>query len=94
MVGGAEFVEYYNHHRLHSALGYLTPADMLAGRARPSGPPAIGSSRRPVRGAGCSSPARRPATAQVGVDSPDLLHQLLIGPRPGTLLPLPRSRPA
>lgn len=29
----ARFVEYYNHHRLHSALGYITPADMLAGRA-------------------------------------------------------------
>ncbi len=29
----AEFVEYYNHHRLHSALGYVTPADLLAGRA-------------------------------------------------------------
>lgn len=31
MVGA--FVEYYNHHRLHSAIGFLTPADMLAGRA-------------------------------------------------------------
>ena len=29
----ARFVEHYNHHRLHSALGYITPADMLAGRA-------------------------------------------------------------
>lgn len=26
------FVEHYNHHRLHSAIGYITPADMLAGR--------------------------------------------------------------
>ena len=29
----AGFVEHYNHHRLHSALGYITPADVLAGRA-------------------------------------------------------------
>jgi hypothetical protein len=27
-----EFVEDYNHARLHSALGYVTPADKLAGR--------------------------------------------------------------
>lgn len=27
------FVEYYNHQRLHSAIGFITPADMLAGRA-------------------------------------------------------------
>lgn len=26
------FVEHYNHHRLHSAIGYVTPADKLAGR--------------------------------------------------------------
>jgi transposase InsO family protein len=26
------FVEHYNHVRLHSALGYVTPADQLAGR--------------------------------------------------------------
>jgi putative transposase len=28
-----KFVEYYNQVRLHSALGYITPADKLAGRA-------------------------------------------------------------
>jgi putative transposase len=28
----AKFVEHYNHVRLHSALGYITPADKLAGR--------------------------------------------------------------
>jgi putative transposase len=28
----AEFVEHYNHVRLHSAVGYVTPADKLAGR--------------------------------------------------------------
>lgn len=27
------FVEHYNHRRLHSAIGFVTPADMLAGRA-------------------------------------------------------------
>ena len=27
------FVEYYNHQRLHSAIGFITPADLLAGRA-------------------------------------------------------------
>jgi transposase InsO family protein len=27
-----EFVEHYNHVRLHSAIGYVTPADKLAGR--------------------------------------------------------------
>jgi transposase InsO family protein len=29
----AEFVEPYNAVRLHSAVGYVTPADKLAGRA-------------------------------------------------------------
>jgi transposase InsO family protein len=29
----AAFVEYYNHQRLHSAIGFIAPADMLAGRA-------------------------------------------------------------
>jgi len=27
-----EFVEHYNNKRLHSAIGYITPTDMLAGR--------------------------------------------------------------
>ena len=31
MVGG--FVQHYNHERLHSAIGFITPADYLAGRA-------------------------------------------------------------
>jgi transposase InsO family protein len=26
------FVNHYNHERLHSAIGYITPADKLAGR--------------------------------------------------------------
>jgi len=29
----ARFVAHYNHHRLHSAIGFIAPADMLAGRA-------------------------------------------------------------
>ena len=29
----AEFVTYDHHHRLHSAIGFVTPADRLAGRA-------------------------------------------------------------
>jgi hypothetical protein len=28
------FVEHYNHVRLHSAIGYVTPADKLAGREK------------------------------------------------------------
>ena len=28
------FVEHYNDVRLHSAIGYVTPSDMLAGRER------------------------------------------------------------
>ncbi|MEX1112938.1 MAG: integrase core domain-containing protein, partial [Patescibacteria group bacterium] len=36
----ASFVAYYNHQRLHSAIGFIMPADMLAGRAE-----AIGGTR-------------------------------------------------
>jgi putative transposase len=30
----AGFVEHYNNLRLHSAIGYITPRDMLEGRAK------------------------------------------------------------
>jgi putative transposase len=29
-----EYVDYYNRVRLHSAIGYITPADKLAGREK------------------------------------------------------------
>ena len=30
--GHGRYVEHYNHVRLHSAIGYVAPADKLAGR--------------------------------------------------------------
>jgi len=30
----AEYVDHYNHERLHSSIGYIAPADKLAGRAQ------------------------------------------------------------
>jgi hypothetical protein len=30
----AQYVEHYNNIRLHSAIGYVTPADKLAGREK------------------------------------------------------------
>ena len=47
----AEFVAHYNHARLHSAIGYVTPADKLAGREpgdlRRTRPQARGGPRAP-----------------------------------------------
>ena len=48
----AAFVEYYNHRRLHSAIGFITPADKLAGR----GPSDLGGARSEARG-GPSAPS-------------------------------------
>ena len=50
----AEFVNHYNTVRLHSAIGYVTPADKLAGRAE-----AIWAARRAETGDG-----QRPAASQ------------------------------
>jgi putative transposase len=52
----AEFVEHYNTVRLHSAVGYVTPADKLAGRAE-----AIWAARRQKL---ATADARRRARAQ------------------------------
>jgi hypothetical protein len=40
------YVEHYNDVRLNSAIGYITPKDMLAGRRRRSMLSEIGSWRR------------------------------------------------
>jgi putative transposase len=50
----AEFVAHSNTVRLHSAIGYVTPADKLAGRAEPiwadrRGKPAAAQARRATR---------------------------------------------
>ena len=52
-----DFVAHYNEVRLHSAIGYVTPADKLAGRDRRSSPSGIASWMR--RGRGGERPARR-----------------------------------
>jgi putative transposase len=41
------FVEHYNTVRLHSAIGYITPADKLAGKDEPSLPLATKNTSRP-----------------------------------------------
>ena len=53
----AEFVAHYNEVRLHSAIGYVAPADKMAGRDRRSSPSGIASWMR--RGNGGERPARR-----------------------------------
>ena len=52
----AEFVAHYNTVRLHSAVGYVTPVDKLAGRAE-----AIWAARRQKL---ATAEARRRARAQ------------------------------
>ena len=54
----AEFVAYYNTVRLHSAIGYVTPADKLAGRAEAIWGRGERSWRRPTPG-GEPRPRRR-----------------------------------
>ena len=46
------YVEHYNNVRLNSAVGYITPADMLAGRQQETMPSGIGSWRRPGNNGG------------------------------------------
>lgn len=54
----SSYVDHYNNVRLHSAIGYITPADMLAGRAE-----AIHAERAEKLRA---AQARRQANAQAG----------------------------
>jgi putative transposase len=50
------FVEHYNSVRLHSAMGYITPADKLAGKEEPSLPLATKNSSRPEKPAKLNAP--------------------------------------
>jgi transposase InsO family protein len=65
----AEFVEHYNAARLHSAIGYVTPADRLAGRAEAIWAArrqklAAAAARRRARSRGEGFAEVRPATVQ------------------------------
>ena len=67
----ARFVEHYNTVRLHSAIGYVTPADKLAGPGgRRSSPSATAASTRPASDA--ASSARKPASRTPRDPSPHL----------------------
>jgi transposase InsO family protein len=77
----ARFVEDYNHPRLHSAIGYVTPADKLAGReqaifAERDRKLARARERRAVRRREAASPAaceagtQRKASGSRGGDEP------------------------
>lgn len=69
----AEFVAHYNTVRLHSAIGYVTPADKLAGRAEQ-----IWADRR---GKLAAAQARRTARQEIGPQSTD--EGFAPRPRPG-----------
>jgi hypothetical protein len=68
----AEFVAYSNTVRLHSAIGYVTPADKLAGRAEPI----WADRRRKLAAAQARRTARQghgPRSAEAGIaPRPDL----------------------
>ena len=77
----AEFVDYYNHVRLHSAIGYVTPADKLAGReevifAQRDEKLAVARERRAVRrqeaalSAACEQGTQRKASRSRGGNEP------------------------
>jgi putative transposase len=74
----ATFVAHYNHVRLHSAIGYVTPADKLAGRE-----PAIFAARDEKLAV---ARERRTALRQeLAVAQPSTSHQQSTPPRPPTL---------
>src|SRR5438105_15949877 len=53
-----QYVDYYNTVRLHSAIGFITPADMLAGRQAEIHGHEVGSWRKPAN-SGKSAESRR-----------------------------------
>ena len=68
----ALYVEYYNQVRLHSALGYVTPADKLAGRENE-----IFTTRdRKLEAARARRKARRAAERPAGIDFATLRRQV------------------
>jgi hypothetical protein len=62
------FVEHYNTVRLHSAIGYITLADFLAGRGKAIWPSAITGPKPPVKyvASAASKPIRRPHNTPAG----------------------------